>query len=727
MKNSLFKRAFATAAAVPLALTQCLTVANAASINNADIAAVENETVAAADKAVTLNGEGGLVYITPGKEADGNDYYEKSGDDANGYTFVKDSTWNETALGKLTSISKKSGKIDISEYRADAVKRAGNYKESAAKIAAHYGDVNYTISDEGDITLTCELSDIVPDITGGDSRYKGITVAGTYTVIIKGSSLDDTKVEAEAYFTSDAGKVYKGSAMADYALEKIAELRAASADGELTKDAIYLEKQFKRVSAWTDKALAKVTEEKTYATFPELVAAAKASRFGQKAEARLKKELPSSATEAASKATALKYYEKAISQLNSGAGIDVQISAKDLGDFADAIKNVKAQLNAGTATFYGEFDDDEASAVADYFMSEYGLQVTKSYKTVDVTADYSGVKNGEASVDFQMKRVVEAVTTTTTTETTTTTTETTTTTSDTTTSTTDTTTSTTDTTTSTTDTTTSTTDTTTSTTETTTPGETTTTTRTEYKTVTNYTVAAKTGFYLNIDKEFNKDQIESISYSIDESYISYDEEGNVVNQVIDKKGTDVDITDKVDFGTQTPANVFTEEEPVFSHLIDIYASEDIEGVAKAGDKLVKYNGQDLSVVAYVGVKGDANLDFKAESKDASVVQVWYAKMSTGKDPETEVFSTSDLITYLDENGERVVREDYDKTLDDFAAFLCDVDNENAEDNWYALKPARKVINTDASFILAMYSKASVGVNPDRESWNSILGDFAKAE
>lgn len=716
MKNSLFKRAFAAAAAVPLALTQCLTVANAASINNADIAAVEAETVAADNKTVTLNGEGGLVYITPGKEADGNDYYEKSGDDANGYTFVKDSTWNETALGKITSITKKSGKIDISEFVADAVKRAGNHKDTAAKIAANLGDVNYTISNEGDITLTCELSDVVPSLTAGDARYAGITVAGTLTAVIKGSSLDDTKVEGEVYFTADNGKIYKGTAMADYALAKIDELKAASADGELTKEAVYLEKKLKKVSAWTDKALAKTTEEKTYASFPELVAAAKATRYAKKAEAKFKKEIPSSATEAASNATVIKYYDKAISKLNSGAGIDVQISAKELGEFADAIKNIKAQLNAGTATFYGELDDDETSAVAEYFMSEYGLEVTKSYKTVDVTADYSGIKNGEASVDFQMKRVVEAVTTTTTTtETTTTTTS-------------DTTTSTTDSTTSTTDTTTSTTDTTTSTTETTTPGETTTTTRTVYEAgVVNYTVAAKPGFYLNIDKEFNKDQIESISYSVDDSYISYDEEGNVVNQVVDKKGTDVDITDKVDFGTQTPANVFTDEEPVFSHLINVYASEDIEGVAKAGDKLVQKNGRDVAVVAYVGVKGDGDLDFKAESKDASLVLRWYSKMSTGKDPETEVFSNSNLITYLNEAGERVVREEYDKTLDDFAAFLCDVDNENAADNWYALKPARKIMSSDASFILAMYSKASVGTEPNRENWNTVLGDFAKAE
>ena len=75
MKNSLFKRAIAVAAAAPLALTQCLTVANAASVNNAGIAAVENETVAESEKSIKLNGEGGLLYIAPGKDATEKDYY----------------------------------------------------------------------------------------------------------------------------------------------------------------------------------------------------------------------------------------------------------------------------------------------------------------------------------------------------------------------------------------------------------------------------------------------------------------------------------------------------------------------------------------------------------------------------------------------------------------------------------------------------------------------------
>ena len=180
MKNSLFKRAFAVAAAAPLALTQCLTVANAASINNADIAAVANETVTA-DQSITLKGEGGLSYITPGKEADGKDYY-MVGDAAlaslgelteDSYEITKDSTWNETVLGKIQSEAGKSGSFSIQSALEEAAKRAGNYQDITNKIIKHVGDVNYSIADNGDITLTAAVSDIVPEFTEGSKKTIG--------------------------------------------------------------------------------------------------------------------------------------------------------------------------------------------------------------------------------------------------------------------------------------------------------------------------------------------------------------------------------------------------------------------------------------------------------------------------------------------------------------------------------------------------------------------------
>jgi len=730
MKNSLFKRAIAVAASAPLALTQCLTVANAASINNADIAAVANETFTA-DKTVKLNGTDGLIYIEPGKDDNEKDYYITDGKaladieefTADEYTITKDSAWNELVYGKLTSEAGKSGSFSAQDILADAVKKAGNYKDITSRIAKYVGDVKYTIADNGDITLTCDLANIAPEFTKSDK----VEVAGTFTAVIKASALEDgTKVEGTLTFKAADGKEYKGTAIADYFLAKIAEVEEKFGTDTQYADALnYYKKQLNRAKTWSAKAQSKTTELKEYGTFGEALEAAKASRFGKKLEDKLNKDIPASGSEAAKDATANKYFDKAIKLIEDNTAFDVQITSAELGSFADSLTNITAQLLGGTATFSAQFDDAEKDAVAEYLLSEYGLQLTDSYKTIDITADYSAVNNGEASVDVKMQRIVKAVTTASTTSTSTETTSTET------------------------ETTSTETETTSTETETTTAstssdegtGSSTTTTKV-VKLAANYYVTSKTGFYLNIDEEFNKEQLESVYVSYDETEISYGEamvngQREIVSEKVLTKGKGVNVTDKVDFGTQTPANVFVKGDYKFSHELALYATEDIvvkdfdgnDVIATAsGAALTNADGATAITIAYVGVKGDGDLNYMADAKDASLVLVWYAKMSTMDDLDeraAEVFSNSDQITEFDENGERVIREEYDKNLDQFAAFLCDVDNENADDNWYALKKVRKIDAKDASFIKVMYSWSSTGENPDRKSWNEVLGDFAK--
>ncbi len=779
MKNSLFKRAIAVAASAPLALTQCLTVANAASINNADIAAVANETFTA-DKTVKLNGTDGLIYIEPGKDDNDKDYYITDGKaladieefTADEYTITKDSTWNETVLGKIQSEAGKTGSFSAQGTLQELAKRTGNYQEITNKIIKHVGDVKYTIADNGDITLTCEVSDIVPEFTEGskktigdvlndlsakygveivaDDTFSDVTVAGTFTAVIKASSLDDTKVEGTLEFKSDKGDTYKGTAIADYGLAQLEALEKdanaaiekafdatkseeiADCKAQVADSLAYYKKQLNRIKTWSAKAQSKTTELKEYGTFGEALEAAKASRFGQKVENRFNKEIPTSGSEAASKELVNKIYDKIVKQINDNTAYTVEVTTAELGSFADGLYDITAQLNAGTATFTAKFADDEKEAVAEYLLSEYGLELTDSYKTIDITADYSAVNNGEASVDVKMQRIVKAVTTasttSTSTETTSTETETTSTESETTSTETETTSTETETTTAS-----------TSTDEGT--GSSTTTTKV-VKLAANYYVTSKTGFYLNIDEEFNKEQLESVYVSYDETEISYGEamvngQREIVSEKVLTKGKGVNVTDKIDFGTQTPANVFVKGDYKFSHELALYATEDIvvkdfdgnDVIATAsGAALTNADGTNAITIAYVGVKGDGDLNYMADAKDASLVLVWYAKMSTMDDPDeraAEVFSNSDQITEFDENGERVIREEYDKNLDQFAAFLCDVDNENADDNWYALKKVRKIDAKDASFIKVMYSWSSTGENPDRKSWNEVLGDFAK--
>ena len=761
MKNSLFKRAFAVAAAAPLALTQCLTVANAASVDNAALAVVANDAATESSNSITLEGENGLTYITPGAGVDDSDdymvgedkladVYETLGDGK--FTVTKDSDWNSLVYTKLIGVDKKSGSFSIQSALSEAAKRAGNYQDITNKIIKHVGDVNYVIDDKGNITLTCNVTDIVPEFTEGskktigevlndlaakygveiatDDTFSDVTIAGQFTVVINAESLkNDTKVSADVTFTSDKLKQYKGTAIADYGLEQLDALekdankaideafeateseKIADCKAEVADALAYYRKQLNRVKTWSDKALAKTTEKKEYGTFAEALTAAKASRFGQRVENRLNKEIPSTASEAAEKELVNNIYDKIVNQISKNSSYSLDITTGQLGAFADALYDITAQLSAGTATFSAKFEDKELEDAKAYILETYGLNVTDGYKTVDVTADYSGVKAGTGSVDVKFKRVleVETTTTTSTTSTTSTSTETTTTTSETTSTTTDT------------------------TTDTTTATETTsseTTTTKVVKTDANYYVTAKTGFYLNIDEKFNKDQIESIYVSIDEVEISYGEAENekgekeIVAETVLSKGKGYNITDKVDFGTQTPSSVFKKGEYKFSHDIALYATEDIEVegkvVAKSGDVLKNVDGSEANVICYVGVKGDGDLNFMADSKDASLVLVWYSKMSTGAKADEEIFSTSNQIATYDENNQKVAREGYDKNLDEFAAFLCDVNNEKAEDNFYIQKPARKIMSNDASFILKLYGKTSTGGNPDRATWDSVL-------
>ena len=66
----------------------------------------------------------------------------------------------------------------------------------------------------------------------------------------------------------------------------------------------------------------------------------------------------------------------------------------------------------------------------------------------------------------------------------------------------------------------------------------------------------------------------------------------------------------------------------------------------------------------------------------------------------------------------------DDILDEFACFLCDVNNDLDPDNYKTSKPDREFSPAEASYILIGYAELST--NPDidvlsREDWNKILG------
>ncbi|MDE7225394.1 MAG: hypothetical protein K2N49_00815, partial [Ruminococcus sp.] len=563
------------------------------------------------------------------------------------------------------------------------------------------------------------------------------------------------------------------------AFTELEEMEEVNADdiGDKITDAVspYLEK-LDKIEELEEKFFGYSTKEYTFKKTAQAIEAAynfadkkknTIKNILDKAENLTHKDLPdelprySSVSEILANSKAVKVFSKALDNINSTvAGItSFDVSPEAFGKFADGAYDIKVSLVNGIAKLSAKFPDAEVEEVSKYIEKEYGVDVIEKgvYKKVDIEANVytmQGSEGGTASVQVDFQRIVPYVTTTVVTTTSTTTNvSTTSTTTDV--STTTSTTSenvdgeTTTTTTTTTDgdvageTTTTTTDgdvageTTTTTTDGDVSGETTTTTTSDGPSVPGTTTAvvsdvvnvfldADAGFYLNIDTEFHTEQVKSLTYRIDHATVYMDENGEIVDEDIITKGTPVDITNSFSI-KNTPAGVYNTAlengAKQFVHNVPLYATKDIIDeatgtvIATANQQIRYFNGAPVGITAYVGVKGDADFDLKADSTDASAVLVWYALASTsGGNPEkleNAQFSSANLVKD-------------DPLMDDFAAFLCDVDNENSADNWRAKKkPARKVDSGDASFILVYYGKVSTGTDPGRDTWNDVLGDWGK--
>ena len=823
MKKTLFTRAIASIAAVPLAFTQCLTVANAVSVSDVDLA---DASVAAAKNEITLNGENGLLYIAPDKGGASSDEYFEVSKDEKTATFEKESIWNETVYAKLITSGNKTGDLDFSTYYDRIIARSGNYKDTTKAILQNVETPHYTVNADGDIiikvhvnnitdtfakegkqTITKTLKDLaaqygVEDYEPTVTLFDDILIGGDFTVTIKGSDLQEgTSISGDVQFRplDNPKNIIYGTGVFDYALTQLNALKneakaemakypqidTTDAEKKINDSLSYYEKQINRAKSAEEKAQNFNTNGvKSYDSADDVLVAFEKSKYGQKLEKRFNKQIPTCAEKAAASQTFQKYFNQALAKANALADpYVVNITADELGAFAEDISDITVEAANGKTTITGKFTDAEKAEVETYFndvvLKKDGYENFKfedSYKEFTVEVDYSSVSNdkgGKGSVDVQIKRVVKAVkeeaetTTSTSTSTTDTTTSTSTTDTTTSTSTTDTTTSTsttdtttststTDTTTSTstTDTTTSTstTDTTTSTstndtttststtdttTSTSTTDTTTTTTTTTTGTVTTinyrYEVVANTGYYCSIQKSFNKKQIQSVKLISEVVQLYIDNDGNVIKNsdgeplsVVINPETAKDVTDLVDFGTATPANVFEYGKAEFKHDLPLYAAEDITDafgnvITIQGGRVTSADRTYPVATVYVGVKGDANLDFAVDSKDATVVLSWYGEKATGGN--SAVFANSPFVASYNDEGVLVANEDADMNLDQLAAFLADVTNEIDANNFMLDKNARTLNSIDASFILALYTEQSTstekGAAP-REFWNKAM-------
>ncbi|MDE7365532.1 MAG: hypothetical protein K2N27_11780, partial [Ruminococcus sp.] len=235
--------------------------------------------------------------------------------------------------------------------------------------------------------------------------------------------------------------------------------------------------------------------------------------------------------------------------------------------------------------------------------------------------------------------------------------------------------------------------------------------------------ASESDFYFTIDEKFNKDNIKSVKYVVDTVYSYIDEEGTIVKTEVNESTESGTITDMCDFKIEdTPGSVFQPGKNTFKYSVALYANQDIvteSGVviANNGDMLKATDGTEVEVTVYIGVKGDADLDGMVSSMDSSVVLAWYSNISTGGDPDKTAFSTSKLAVETDDEDNATI---IDKQLDEFAAFLADVNNEKTEGNNKLTKSKRLIDPDDASNILDMYEELSTGSKATREKWNEVL-------
>ena len=194
------------------------------------------------------------------------------------------------------------------------------------------------------------------------------------------------------------------------------------------------------------------------------------------------------------------------------------ISAADLGKFADSLMNIKAETEGakGTVTFTVPESEKEITELSEYLANK-GFVLVNSYKKITATADFSGLKTKEiGDVDVQIERVIETGTTTATTA----------------------------------------------------PVSTTTTVTTSMvKQYLDYDTDE--AYYYSIEEEFDKTQVQNAK--LHTIYVEgyTDADGNKVNSKEIDKVEDVS-ADRISFGDATPANTYKADNTSFKYDVSIY-------------------------------------------------------------------------------------------------------------------------------------------------------------
>ena len=139
--------------------------------------------------------------------------------------------------------------------------------------------------------------------------------------------------------------------------------------------------------------------------------------------------------------------------------------------------------------------------------------------------------------------------------------------------------------------------------------------------------------------------------------------------------------DDINFNGATPSNTYDAANTTFKYEVALY---------NGTEALLDKNGNAVTMTVYIGVKGDANLDNKADSSDTAVVLNYYAAVQQAGN---SVATKNNTVLTANSKG--------DQTLDQFAAYLADVNAD--ESNYNYTKGASSLDSSDGAKILEFFA------------------------
>jgi len=670
-----FNKVVAIAAALPIALTQGLSVVTYAEVAEPEVFSVDS-----------------MLYIAPDKT---------------------ESEWGTKAESALIQMEGVNQTLDVASI-LDAAHFSGKNAEYVEKLkACLVGDPVVQVKDSviyvtGQVDATSYVqSNIIQAIKNELTKQGAASLVdkidfsmlekkGTYTAVVNGYGVSDSKTfvgggnfvdEDGNTVTPSTAKAYIASIVQDLKIELTTKMAMYDTYADLTNLLDTYQKKLNKAYDYANKAFEKVYSN-TFADADSFAAWAKAE-FNERTT---RFEVPGSVAELAEYSDLL---NKVVEEVNSvasstGAQVTFDVTMDDVIATLNEASNFTFDAADSVYTVTFQVPDAEADDVkVAYEAANPDREYVSSYKTVTIKGTLS-----EASAYFNVVRTItdkekdETSTTTTTTtvssETTTTTSETTTTVSD------DSTTTTSDTTTTVSgDSTTTTSDTTTtvsddSTTTTTSDTTTTTTDTTPVVPVGTTTLVIEVNpenFYFSVDERaFDPADLFS-------KFIAIDEEGTQFD-MLSAEGA-------VSFDGATPKSVYEDAGAPY------YVGEVKATFTNPFDPEAEPVAVEVNPTVYIGVKGDTNLSGLVQVEDSVAMLSYYASAAANLSPK-----------FVED----------DEVLNKFVYFLSDIDTE--------AKTGENVagVNTisveDAVSNLSFYAQQSAALDPQ---WPDVVPSLKSLE